>query len=177
MAVAPELHVTGVELAPMRRRHLRSVMRIEGLVYPRPWSLGLFLQEIGRRGDRVYLVARWKGEVVGYAGLMVVMPEAHITTIAVDPEYQRHRIGQKLMVGMIEAALERGASSLTLEVRRRNFGAHRMYEKFGFRPVGVRKGYYVETGEDAIVMWADAIDSDLYAQRMKNLKEEVGAGG
>lgn len=162
-----------VELAPMRRRHLRQVMRIEALVYPRPWSSALFMQEMARRTDRVYLVARIDADVVGYGGLMTSGLEAHITTIAVDPDHQRKHIGMRLMLALMDAAIERGGKTVTLEVRKSNHGAQAMYQRFGFQPVGIRRGYYVETGEDAIVMWVDDIDTSEYEQRLDGLRVAV----
>src|SRR5207302_5337438 len=87
-----------VQLVPMRRRHLRSVMRIEVQVYPRPWSLSLFMSELALRSTRTYYVARVEGMVVGYAGLMMTVDDGHITTIAVDPAWQRHRLGSRLLL-------------------------------------------------------------------------------
>lgn len=164
------LSVFDVELVPMKRRHLRSVLRIESLVYPRPWSLALFLQEIARKNDRSYSVAKWGSEVVGYSGLIIQGPEAHITTVAVDPDHQRRGIGLKLMLGMVDEALARGAKSVSLEVRKTNDPAKALYERFGFRPIGVRKGYYTETGEDAIVMWVDGIDGKGFGEVLMRLK-------
>lgn len=174
VARKPDPQTSGIDLAPMRRRHIRQVMRIESLVYPRPWSSTLFLQEIARRSDRVYLVARADGEVIGYGGLMTSGLEAHITTIAVDPDHQRRHIGMRLMIGLMEAAMDRGGKTVTLEVRKSNLGAQAMYELFGFQPVGIRKGYYVETGEDAIVMWVDGIDRKDYERRLEELRERCG---
>ena len=178
-AVIPQrpLDAAQVELVPMRRRHVRQVMRIEAQVYPRPWSSALFLQEIVRRSDRVYLVARFDSTVVGYGGLITSGREAHITTIAVDPEYHRLHIGTKLMLGLMDAAISRGAHSVSLEVRRSNYGAQKMYELFGFRPVGLRPGYYVETGEDAIVMFVEGTGSEIYAERLNQLRLKVEPDG
>lgn len=173
LASRPQIDVNEVELVPMRRRHVRQVMRIEAQVYPRPWSSALFLQEIVRRSDRVYYVAKWESMVVGYGGLITSGREAHITTIAVDPEYHRNHLGTKLMLGLMDAAIERGGRTVSLEVRRSNFGAQSMYERFGFRPVGVRRGYYVETGEDAIVMWLDGADTLEYARRLDGLRARM----
>jgi ribosomal-protein-alanine N-acetyltransferase len=167
-----EIQPSELELAPMRRRHVRQVLKIEGQVYPRPWSSTLFLQEMARKSDRHYIVAKLEGQVVGYAGMMVTGPEAHITTIAVDPALQRRRIGTRLMISLIDEALERGCSSISLEVRKSNFGAQQMYERFSFKPVGVRRGYYIETGEDAIVMWAEGIDSAAFRRRLSDLRRE-----
>lgn len=164
-----------VHLVPMRRRHLRSVLRIEGEVYPRPWSLSLFLGELNLRSSRYYVVARVDGVVVGYAGLMFSMDEAHVTTIAVDPAWQRHRIGSRLMVNLVRAALARGAAHMTLEVRVSNVAAQRMYERFGFQTEGVRKNYYAESKEDALIMWAHGIDTAAHAERVAAI--EAGIGG
>jgi ribosomal-protein-alanine N-acetyltransferase len=161
-----------VQLVPMRRRHLRSVMRIEVQVYPRPWSLSLFMSELALRSTRTYYVARVEGMVVGYAGLMMTVDDGHITTIAVDPAWQRHKLGSRLLLALARQAVGRGATSLTLEVRVGNRGAQELYRRFGFRPAGVRKNYYVETNEDALVMWADDVDSEEYARRL----DEIEAG-
>jgi [ribosomal protein S18]-alanine N-acetyltransferase len=178
-AVLPQrpIDAAQVELGPMRRRHVRQVMKIEAQVYPRPWSSALFLQEIVRRSDRVYLVARFDSIVVGYGGLITSGREAHITTIAVDPEFHRLHIGTKLMLGLMDAAIARGAHSVSLEVRRSNYGAQKMYELFGFRPVGLRPGYYVETGEDAIVMFVEGTDSEIYAEKLDEQRLKIEPGG
>ncbi|HWD10149.1 MAG TPA: ribosomal protein S18-alanine N-acetyltransferase [Actinomycetota bacterium] len=173
----PLLNPEEVELTPMRRRHLRSVLRIEAQVYPRPWSAALFLQEMSRKNDRAYFVARWESQVIGYGGIMLSPPEAHVTTIAVDPAWHRNHIGTKLMLGLIDAATARGAHSVSLEVRKSNLGAQQMYERFGFRPVGVRRGYYVETGEDAIVMWVEGVDTPKYAALLDRMRARVRGGG
>jgi ribosomal-protein-alanine N-acetyltransferase len=162
-----------IELTPMRRRHVRQVLRIEAQVYPRPWSMTLFLQEIARRGDRVYLVARMGAQVVGYGGLMTTGPEAHITTIAVDPVHHGRKIGTGIMVALMEAAIERGGKAVSLEVRMSNHVAQRMYRRFGFQAVGIRRGYYVETGEDALVMWVDNVDSPMYEALLERMREKI----
>ena len=165
---ALEIEVTG-----MRRRHLPSVLRIEGKVYPRPWSAGLFLSELAQKNSRAYFVARHQGRVVGYAGVMILGDEGHVTNIAVDPAFHRHRIGMRLLLALVEAARDRGVKSMTLEVRRANAGAQAMYRKFGFETVGVRKGYYVETGEDAYIMWAEGVATPAYDRRLEKLRAEV----
>ena len=156
----------------MRRRHLKHVLRIEALVYPRPWSPSLFMSELALRSSRAYIVAKHGGQVVGYGGLMMTMDDGHITTIAVDPVWQRNRIGTRMLVALAREARRRGAASLTLEVRVGNEAAQELYRQFGFAPVGIRRGYYVETGEDAIVMWAHDVDTDEYAARLDALERD-----
>src|SRR5437016_4685615 len=162
-----------VHIVPMRRRHLRSVLRIESQVYPRPWSLSLFMSELALRSSRAYYVARVDGLVVGYAGLMMTVDDGHVTTIAVDPAWHRHRVGTRLLLVLAGQAIQRGATSLTLEVRMTNKPAQELYRHFGFRPAGVRRNYYVETNEDALVMWADDVDSKEYRRRLDGLATGV----
>jgi ribosomal-protein-alanine N-acetyltransferase len=172
-ASAPDAQDLEVHLVPMRRRHLRAVLRIESQVYPRPWSLSLFMSELALRASRAYHVARVGGLVVGYAGLMLAGEDAHITTIAVDPAWQRHKVGTRLLVNLAKEARRRGARNLTLEVRVSNAAAQALYHRFGFKPAGVRKNYYVESNEDALVMWAEDIDTIAYARRVAALEAAV----
>ena len=162
-----------VHLVPMRRRHLRSVLRIEALVYPRPWSLSLFMSELALRSTRAYWVARVDGAVVGYCGLMVTGEDGHVTTLAVDPAMHRRGIGTRLLLALTGEAIRRGVTGLTLEVRMGNKPAQELYRKFGFRPAGVRRNYYVETNEDALVMWADDVDDPAYARRLVAIEAEI----
>lgn len=162
-----------VRITPMRRRHLRAVLRIEQQVYPRPWSFGLFLSEIGQRTTRVYVVARVDGAVVGYAGLFQAVEESHITTVVVDPAWHRKGVATRLLLVLARAAVERGSTSLTLEVRVSNSGAQALYQRFGFVPAGVRRAYYPDTREDAIVMWATDIAGDDYARRLVAIEAGV----
>lgn len=170
-ARAPE--DTEVHLVPLRRRHLRSVLRIEAQVYPRPWTLTLFLSELNMRSGRAYVAARVDGVVVGYAGIMMQLDEAHVTTIAVEPAWQRHKIGSRMLSWLAHSARAMGAKNLTLEVRVSNTRAQAMYRNFGFEEVGIRKNYYTDVREDALIMWAYDIDSDAYRARLKAIDESI----
>jgi [ribosomal protein S18]-alanine N-acetyltransferase len=155
-----------LEITRMRRRHLKGVMAIERQVYPRPWSPNLFLSEMSELRNRTYLVARIGKDVVGYGGIMCYGDEAHVTTIAVDPEHHRRKIGTRIMYELVQEAIRLGARAVSLEVRVSNWGAQRLYSRFGFRPVGIRKNYYQETSEDAVVMWVDSIRSPDYRSQL-----------
>jgi ribosomal-protein-alanine N-acetyltransferase len=159
-----------VSIVGMRRRHLRSVLRIESSVYPRPWSLGLFNSELSMKGSRSYRVAKVGSAVVGYAGLMHVSGEGHITTLAVDPSWHRRQIGTRLLLAQAHTARAWGCTGLTLEVRMGNGPAQELYRRFGFVPAGVRKGYYAETGEDALVMWAHDLEAPAYGDRLREIE-------
>ncbi|MEY2569667.1 MAG: [ribosomal protein S18]-alanine N-acetyltransferase [Acidimicrobiaceae bacterium] len=162
-----------VRITTMRRRHLRSVLRIENQVYPRPWSLGLFMSELALRTSRAYLVARVGPVVVGYAGLLMTDTDGHVTTIAVDPAWHRCGIGTRLLLHLSREALGMGATALTLEVRVGNDAAKGMYRSFGYSPAGIRKGYYIETNEDALVMWVHDVDGDEYRARLAAIEAAI----
>jgi ribosomal-protein-alanine N-acetyltransferase len=162
-----------VELTPMRRRHLRSVLRIEAHNPHRPWSLGLFMSELALRSSRVYVVARCGTSVVGFAGLMLTGDDGHVTTIAVDPAWRRATIGTRLMLLLARRAAEMGAENLTLEVRANNIEAQGLYRRFGLLPAGLRKNYYSDLKEDAIVMWAHGIDTPEYEARLARIDDQM----
>ncbi len=170
--VSPE--AVSVVVMPMRRRHLRAVLRIEEKTSSTPWSLGLFLAE-ARRDERVYLVARSGNEILGYAGLLFALTDGHITTIAVDPDRQGGRVGTRLMLVLMRAAVERGAEAVTLEVRASNVSAQAMYRRFGFIPAGARKDYYRDPTEDALVLWAHDIHTPHYAERLAVIEEGLSS--
>lgn len=171
----PRSSFPDLDITRMRKWHLKQVLRIEQSVYPRPWSLQLFLQEMSRRTDRSYIVAKMDGEVVGYAGMMYAGFEAHVTNIAVDPAAQGRKIGTRLLLTIITEAVARGAEIVTLEVRVSNRIAQDMYTAFGFQTVGVRKGYYIENKEDAYVMEAAGIGSTEYRLRLEQLRRGTRA--
>jgi [ribosomal protein S18]-alanine N-acetyltransferase len=162
-----------VRIGPMRRRHLRNVLRIEQRTYPRPWSYSLFLGEIGQRTTRTYLVARVGTALVGYAGTFQAVDESHVTTIVVDPDWYRRGIATRLLLALARSAIDRGSHSITLEVRVSNTGAQALYRRFGFVPAGMRKAYYPDNREDALVMWAHDVDTAEYAARLAGIEEGV----
>jgi len=185
MVAAPPRHALDVVVAPMRRRHLRAVLAIEHAVYPRPWSPALFSAELGQPSTRRYVVALAPNpgrplpgrKVVGYAGVMVSVDEAHITTVAVAPEHHRQKVATHLLLAILTEARAMGAQSATLEARVANRGAHRLYAGFGFAPVGVRPGYYAETGEDALIMWVHELQSEEFAARLHSQRARSQSPG
>jgi [ribosomal protein S18]-alanine N-acetyltransferase len=168
-----------VVVAPMKRRHVRQIMKIERQVYPKPWTPTVFANEIGAPTDqRRYIVAKVDNRVIGYAGMMFAedardgSSSAHITNIAVDPHWHRYKIGTRLMLALAKLAREQGVVGLTLEVRSTNVSAQRLYHRFGFLQEGVRKRYYENT-DDALVLWASGIHQPAYTERMSDLAAEV----
>lgn len=164
----------GLVIEPMRRKHVPDVMKIEEISYPKPWTRNVFFSELelARKGERYYLVAKTAGVVVGYAGLMFVTDDAHVTNIAVAADHQRHGVATRLLAELTWEAILRGSDALTLEVRVSNTGAQTLYRKFGFVPAGVRQRYYENT-EDAIVMWLHDVRTEPVAERLVALCPEA----
>jgi ribosomal-protein-alanine N-acetyltransferase len=157
-------------MGPMHRRDLKPVLAIEQRVFPEPWSSTIFASELALRRGRSYKVAKLGRRVVGYRGLMLGGEEAHVTTLAVAPEYQRRGVATALLYDAVVTSIESGATQLSLEVAFSNRGAQALYRSFGFAPVGVRKGYYQMTGEDAYVMFVYELDSAEYARRLATIE-------
>ncbi|CAN5876329.1 ribosomal protein S18-alanine N-acetyltransferase [soil metagenome] len=162
--------MTTIELSPLTVADVASAVELEGRTYPSPWPEQVFRDELAAEG-RFYLKASAGGKLVGYGGLMIVMPDAHITTVVVDSTHRGARIGTRLMLELTEEAIRRGAGSLTLEVRMSNQAAQGLYRRFGMSPVGVRKQYY--TDEDALIMWVHDVDSPAFADRLARLRGDL----
>jgi ribosomal-protein-alanine N-acetyltransferase len=171
-----ELGAPRLEITRMRRRHLRGVMAIERQAYARPWSPNLFMAEMSESNNRSYLVGRIHREVAGYCGLICYGDEAHITNIAVDPMLQGQGIAHRLLCDQIAAARTMGGRAVSLEVRVTNWRAQRLYARFGFHPVGVRRNYYAELREDALIMWTDDIRTEAFAERLRSIVDDLPEG-
>lgn len=142
-----------VLVRPMEIKDVDEVWEIEKLSFRTPWSRESFENEM-RVNDRAkYVVAALGDTVVGYGGMWYIIDEAHITNIAVHPDYRNRKIGEMIVKEMIRTAKESEINSLTLEVRVSNTAAINLYRKLGFEDAGIRKGYYTDTGEDALIMW------------------------
>lgn len=163
-----------VSVVPMRRRHVDDVAAIERAVYPRPWSPAVFRAELGRTDDRAFLVACRGRRIVGYGGVLVGAGDAHILTVAVDPDERRGGVATRLVVELLAAAVELGATAATLEVRESNAGAEGLYRRFGFDSAGVRPGYYEDNGEGARIMWLQDLAAPATVARILAQADRVG---
>ena len=143
---------------PLAKEHIAPILKIEAESNASPWSERSFEQEIGH-GPSEFIVAKSQGEIVGYAGGWIVADECHVTTIAVVPSMRRRGIGRSLMIDLLERSRQRGALCATLEVRASNIAAIRLYEGLGFVSAGLRKAYYPNNREDAVIMWLHGLDT------------------
>jgi ribosomal-protein-alanine acetyltransferase len=122
-----------------------------------------------------YVVVRVGDAIVGYAGLWLMVDEAHVTTFAIHPDHRRQGLGERLLLALLDIAIERGASEATLEVRLSNLPARRLYEKFGFRPVGIRPRYYTDNNEDALIMTTERLGAPSMRARLEGLRVAIEA--
>lgn len=143
----------GLKFAVMRPEHLNQVLAIETRSFPIPWSHRAFMFEVTENDFAFYIVALVDEKVVGYAGMWIVLDEAHITNVAVHPELKGRGVGRALMTELLGRAVVLGAVRITLEVRVSNQVARSLYKSLGFAEKGLRKKYYSDNNEDAIIMW------------------------
>ena len=141
-----------VEIREMTPADADEVAAVERECFSVPWSRESFWSEAANE-NTLYLTATIDGKIVGYMGAWLLQGEAQITNIAVSPEYRRQGIGEKILSEFVTAIKQRNVTAMTLEVRPSNAAALALYAKFGFKDAGRRKGYYLDNGEDAIIMW------------------------
>lgn len=141
-----------VMLSLMNKEDLTDVLEISTLSLKESWSLDSFSKELANPLAK-YIVAKSNNKIIGFAGVWVIVDEGHITNIAVHPDYREKGVGSTLVNSLIENCKKWGCKALTLEVRASNTPAHNLYKKFGFVDEGLRKQYYSDNNEDAIIMW------------------------
>ena len=155
------------EIRTLSREDIDALVAMESANQPRPWTVGVFNDELDA-DNRIYLGVVDGKSLYGFGGMIVSGDEAHVTNLLIAPDQRRKGYARRLLVSLIDAALARGARHLTLEVRSRNDAGLGLYHRFGLAPVGVRKGYYGD--DDALVLWAHDIDSAEYASVLDLLR-------
>ena len=146
-----------VTVRPMVMTDVDGVMAVEHDSFLTPWSRSAFEEELAQNRLARYIVAEENGAIVGYAGTWLVINEAHVTNVAVSSPRRREGIGRLLMQNLMELARENGMESMTLEVRVSNAAARHLYQQLGFVEAGIRKNYYTETKEDALILWCEKL--------------------
>jgi ribosomal-protein-alanine N-acetyltransferase len=162
-------------IRPMELVDLAAVQLIEGASFSTPWPPQAYRQELETNRLAHYLVALMADRIVAYGGIWLMVDEAHITTFAVHPRYRRRKIGERLLLALLDLAADRQAREATLEVRLSNLPARRLYEKYGFRPVGIRPRYYSDNNEDALIMTTEPLELPAMQQRIARLRGELDA--
>jgi len=159
-----------LEISPMTLEDISAVLEIEVVSFQSTWPPNAFANELRDNKLAFYFVGRLDGRIVAYGGIWVILEDSHVTTIAVAPELRGQRLGEEMLVCLLDEAIARGASWITLEVRESNEAAQRLYRKYGFTVVSTRRGYYSDNNESALVMWAGNLKGALYASRLAALK-------
>ena len=136
----------------MTRQDCEAIHQIELATFPEPWSLQSFIDEMERNACARYIVAEEAGQLLGYAGAWLILDEGHITNVAVTKERRGEGIGRGLMQALMQYAANMGVQYMTLEVRKSNLTAQKLYHSLGFIDLGVRKRYYEDNGEDALLL-------------------------
>jgi len=136
----------------MKEEDINEILDISSLSFSVSWSKNSYIQELTNPVAR-YLVAKIDNKVIGFIGTWIVLDESHITNIAVHPNHRKQGIASKLVEELLYYCKTQGCISYTLEVRSSNKAAKSLYEKYNFKQDGVRKGYYEDNKEDAIIMW------------------------
>ena len=172
MVARPPLRL---RIEAMRLEDLAAVHQIELASFSAPWPPNAYRSELETNRLASYLVARAEDRVVAYGGMWLMVDEAHITTFAVHPAWRRQKIGERLLLAFLDLAIDRRAREATLEVRLSNLAARRLYEKYGFRPVGLRPRYYSDDGEDALIMTTEPLDDPRLRERIERLRAELDA--
>lgn len=143
-----------MEIRNMLPEDIDQVVEIENESFSRPWSKRSFEESL-EKSDYIFIVADNRGVIVGYCGLYVVMDEANITNVAVKEEYRNKGVGYVIIEDLIERAKNAGVKAMTLEVRKSNNAAIRLYEQVGFKNAGIRRNFYESPKEDAVIMWKE----------------------
>lgn len=141
-----------LQIDDMRKEDLEQVSTMEAACFSMPWSKKSFEENLNR-SDAVYVVARDGDKVLGYCGAYVILNEADINQVAVDPLHRKKGVGGKMLAALLEKLRKAGADAVTLEVRKSNEAAIALYESMGFVTEGIRKNFYEKPVEDALIMW------------------------
>jgi ribosomal-protein-alanine N-acetyltransferase len=164
-----------LQIDAMTPADLPAVLQIEAASFTTAWPVNAFANEIRDNKLAHYFIGRLDGHIVAYGGIWVILEDSHVTTIAVHPTFRGRRFGEEMLLKLLDEAIARGASWITLEVRESNAGAQKLYRKYGFTTVSTRRGYYSDNGENALVMWAGNLKGELYAARLRALRAALEA--
>lgn len=140
------------EVCSFEEKYIDQILYIENVSFSDPWSRDSMEKELSNNFAR-YVVVKKQDLVVGYGGMWLILDEGHITNIAVHPDYRGIGIGNEIVKALIRICIAENINALTLEVRKSNLAAIKLYSKFGFVAEGIRKAYYADNHEDAIIMW------------------------
>ncbi|CQR47441.1 Amino-acid acetyltransferase [Paraliobacillus sp. PM-2] len=144
-----------ISIRKMTINDIDQVRKIEKESFSIPWTEDIYQKELTQNSYANYYVIEKDKQIIGFCGLWIVIDEAQITNIAISPRYRGLGYGSSLFQYIINQAILAGSVRLSLEVRLSNLVAQKLYRKFGLKPAGIRKNYYTDNNEDAMVMWVN----------------------
>lgn len=162
------------EIQKMDYKHIDDILQIEELCYgAHHWSKDSFITELNNKISSYRCVVNSEGKCVGYMGIWKIVDEAHVTNLSVHPDYQNRKLAHRLLLSSIDECYKEKIKYITLEVRASNAKAIGLYEKFGFKSLGLRKNYYQDNNEDALIMWSENIFDKKYKELYDRIKENL----
>ena len=166
--------LNNIKIRKMCEKDIDQIMKIESVSFGDFfWTTDSFKTEVENNLGNYFVAENENKCVIGYCGFWLILDEAHITTLAVHPDYRKHSIGEKLLQKMIETGYEKNVKWFTLEVRASNIAAQNLYYKYNFKSFGLRRKYYQDNEEDAMVMWTENIWDFSFKEFFENLKNEL----
>lgn len=171
-------NLTNITIRKMEKRDVTQIMKIESVSFGSfHWTPESFEAEVDNNLGSYFVAEDENGKILGYSGFWLIVDEAHITTIAIHPNMRKNGLGERLLQNMIETGYEKNAKWFTLEVRVSNIAAQNLYYKYDFKSLGLRRKYYQDNEEDAMIMWTEDIRREsfknLFEKRKTELEERV----
>jgi ribosomal-protein-alanine N-acetyltransferase len=165
--------IASVTISRMRHSDIEAVARLESECQSLPWSANVYVTELNNPNAHYCIAKTDDGELAGYGGVWVVMDEMHITNLVTRPSMRCQKIGERVLIRLIQEGIRRGAQRATLEVRESNFQAHNLYLKYAFQDVAMRKRYYSDNNENAIIRWAEDLTGIDYQEFLRSSELEL----
>lgn len=163
-----------VKIRAMQKEDIDGVIAIESLAYgEHHWSKDSFLSELSNDLAKYFCAVNEENKLVGYLGSWHILEEAHLTNLAVSPDFRRKSVAEALIKTLVDECYKNGVKYITLEVRVGNKGAIALYEKYGFKSFGIRKGYYQDNNEDALIMWTENVFYDKFKSNYEDKIEKL----
>ncbi len=163
-----------IKIRKMNKKDIDQIMKIESVSFGNFfWTPEAFASEIENQVGHYFSAENENGQLIGYCGFWLILEEAHITTIAVHPDHRKSGIGEFLLQKMLETGYEKNVKWFTLEVRASNIAAQNLYYKYNFKSLGLRRKYYQDNEEDAVIMWTENIWDSQYREFIAKLKKDL----
>lgn len=169
------MNIANLELQHLNTSHLDMILEVDRACFGGLWTIDAYERELNSPNSDIIGIIKSPTSIplLGLGCVWSILEEAHITILAVHPQYQRQGLGKLLLYGLLQVAHERGLERATLEVRASNQPAISLYEQFGFKTAGRRKRYYQDNGEDALILWRGDLQQPSFPQQLKDWQNSI----